>query len=102
MHTYMCQACFSGLKSLFSYVSCRIQATDHALSYWLTHRAPPLCQDESQWYLEECASKVFLTQDILAGADRSQIWFLPAACQLSARDRQHCGQGETVVTGGLH
>ena len=64
----------------------------------LLHRVPLSCQDESQCYLEECASKVFLTQDILAGVDPSQIWFLPSACQLSARDRQHCGQGEMEVT----
>lgn len=99
----MCQACFSGLKSVFLrglYLGDRFQTRPYF--YWLTHRAPPLCQDGSQCYLEECASKVFLTQDILADVDRSRIWFLPSACQLSARDRQHCGQEEMVVTEGLN
>lgn len=35
---------------------------------WLTHRAPLLCQDESQYYLEECANKVSSLKTYL------QVW----------------------------
>lgn len=78
---------------LREHVPCHISTGSHTqLLHFLRMKASVIWKN---------ACKVFLTQDILAGADQSQIWFLPSACQLSARDRQHCEQGETVGTEGL-
>lgn len=83
-------------------MGCRTQGTRSLpYFYWLTHTQLLHFLGMKASIIWKNACKVFLTQDILAGADRSQIWFLPSACQLSARDRQHCEQGETVGTEGL-
>lgn len=83
-------------------MGCRTQGTRSLpYFYWLTHTQLLHFLGMKASVIWKNACKVFLTQDILAGADRSQIWFLPSACQLSARDRQHCEQGETVGTEGL-